>query len=208
MKKNRAMRLAALLLVAVLMSTCGISGTFAKYVTEVEATDTARVARWGIDSTATVAFDLFDTAYGTTVNSQYGDNVIAPGTTKTEMIQLTYVGQEIAPEVDYTIDLNVAESSIGDNINANPNILWSFNGSAWGTWDAMITAIEAYHENVDANNLPTIAKTGIEIKWKWAFDENDSDAVANHDAWDTAMGNAETLETVKLTIKLVATQVD
>ena len=47
MKKNRAMRLAALLLVAVLMSTCGISGTFAKYVTEVSSEDSARVAYWG-----------------------------------------------------------------------------------------------------------------------------------------------------------------
>lgn len=208
MKKNRMMRLASMLLVAVMMTTCTISGTFAKYVTSVEATDTARVARWGINSTANVAFDLFDPSYGTTVNSQYGDNVIAPGTTKTEMVQLSYVGQEVAPEVDYMIDLDVVESSIGDNINANPNIKWSFNGSAWGTWDTMIANIEAYHQDVEANNLPTIASSGIEIKWMWAFDESDPEAEGNYDTWDTAMGNASPLETVKLSIKLTATQVD
>ena len=48
MKKNKMMRIASVLLVAVLISTCAISGTFAKYVTRVEGTDTARVAKWGI----------------------------------------------------------------------------------------------------------------------------------------------------------------
>ena len=48
MKKNKMMRIASVLLVAVLISTCAISGTFAKYVTRAEGTDTARVAKWGI----------------------------------------------------------------------------------------------------------------------------------------------------------------
>ncbi len=48
MKKNKMMRIASVLLVAVLISTCAISGTFAKYVTKAEGTDTARVAKWGI----------------------------------------------------------------------------------------------------------------------------------------------------------------
>ena len=48
MKKNTMMRIASVLLVAVLISTCAISGTFAKYVTKVSGEDTARVAKWGI----------------------------------------------------------------------------------------------------------------------------------------------------------------
>ena len=48
MTKNKMMRIASILLVAVLISTCAISGTFAKYVTKTEGTDTARVAKWGI----------------------------------------------------------------------------------------------------------------------------------------------------------------
>ncbi len=48
MKKNKMMRIASVLLVAVLISTCAISGTFAKYVTKAEGSDTARVAKWGI----------------------------------------------------------------------------------------------------------------------------------------------------------------
>ena len=48
MKKNVMMRLASFLLVAVLISTSAISGTYAKYVTTAEGKETARVAKWGV----------------------------------------------------------------------------------------------------------------------------------------------------------------
>ena len=60
MRKNKMMRLASALLVAVLLSTCAISGTFAKYVTSSTGTDKARVAYWGWDAPAALDFDLFD----------------------------------------------------------------------------------------------------------------------------------------------------
>ena len=46
MKKNKMMRIASVLLVAVLLSTCAISGTFAKYVTTDSGSDSARVAKF------------------------------------------------------------------------------------------------------------------------------------------------------------------
>jgi len=46
--KNKMMRIASVLLVAALITTCAISGTFAKYITQVEGKDQARVAKWGI----------------------------------------------------------------------------------------------------------------------------------------------------------------
>ena len=52
MKRNKMMRIASVLLVAVLLSTCVISGTFAKYTTSNSATDSARVAKWGVIITA------------------------------------------------------------------------------------------------------------------------------------------------------------
>ena len=54
MKKNKMMRLASGLLVAVLITTSTISGTFAKYVTTADAKDEARVAKFGVVITATV----------------------------------------------------------------------------------------------------------------------------------------------------------
>ena len=38
----------SLLLVAVMLTTCVISGTFAKYVTKDSANDSARVAKFGV----------------------------------------------------------------------------------------------------------------------------------------------------------------
>lgn len=115
MKKNRMMRAASALLVAVLLTTCTISGTFAKYVTSASATDSARVAKWGVD--IVVEGDLFYDAYadvGTgntettwtaneaeaTITVQADtDNtdVVAPGTKCADGLTFTISG---TPEVD------------------------------------------------------------------------------------------------------------
>ena len=64
MKKNVMMRLACFLLVAVLISTSAISGTYAKYVTEGSSKDTARVAKWGVTVSADYS-NLFTKTYET-----------------------------------------------------------------------------------------------------------------------------------------------
>lgn len=91
MKKNTMMRLASFLLIAVLISTSAISGTYAKYVTQDSASDSARVAKWGVE--LQVAGDLYGLNYKTTENTKTeastgisvqsnadGKNVVAPGT--------------------------------------------------------------------------------------------------------------------------------
>ena len=92
MKKNTMMRLASILLVAVLMSTCAISGTFAKYTSEQTATDSARVAKWSFKvgetdiATTAFVFDLFNTVKDTEgatendVATAENATIIAPGT--------------------------------------------------------------------------------------------------------------------------------
>jgi hypothetical protein len=86
MKKNKFMRLASVMLMLCLITTCAISGTFAKYTTNGKAQDSARVAKWGMVITVTGdnAFaDAYDVGAGVkTVVSQgaTGDSVVAPGT--------------------------------------------------------------------------------------------------------------------------------
>ena len=48
MKKSKSMRAAGALLVATLLSTSAVSGTYAKYVTSDSGSDTARVAKFGV----------------------------------------------------------------------------------------------------------------------------------------------------------------
>jgi len=61
MKKNKALRTASALLVMVLLTTSVIGSTFAKYVTSGSASDTARVAKWGVAITASGS--LYSNAY-------------------------------------------------------------------------------------------------------------------------------------------------
>lgn len=109
MKKNKMMRTASGLLVAVLLTTCIISGTFAKYVTEGSASDTARVAKWGVGFTAST--ELFAKSYKDvavtdatmTVKSSDENKVVAPGTTGTGLgIKTTGT-----PEVSYNVTLKL-----------------------------------------------------------------------------------------------------
>ena len=61
MKKNSTMRIAALLLVLTLMTSCFVGGTFAKYTTSGHISDTARVAKWGV--TITTSGSIFKNQY-------------------------------------------------------------------------------------------------------------------------------------------------
>ena len=110
MKKNKMMRLASMLLVVTLLSTCIISGTFAKYVTTDSASDTARVAKWGM--TVSAGGSLFAENYYPfsteetsnqisavakySADSSNGENIVAPGTKNDVGVTLSVKG---TPEV-------------------------------------------------------------------------------------------------------------
>jgi hypothetical protein len=128
MKKNKSMRLAGGLMIATMLSTSIVSGTYAKYVTSDNAEDSARVAKFGV--TVTASGSLFDKTYyavnnanngnkpgnGTadtdkttlTVESLGDDNVVAPGTKNDEGITFAIAG---TPEVDVRLDVDVDDGS-------------------------------------------------------------------------------------------------
>lgn len=114
MKKNVMMRVASLLMVCVLATTCGISGTFAKYVTADSAADNARVAKWGV--TVVADGSLFSDKYvavadgnvpGTANLTVFGsEKVVAPGTkSPVDGVNFTIAG---TPEV--MVDIKVTAS--------------------------------------------------------------------------------------------------
>ena len=127
MKKNKMMRIASVLLVAVILTTCAISGTFAKYVTSGNGSDTARVAKFGVAITANG--DTFADAYdkvgdgtgnsnkmvayvtaGSTVKSgTQNDDVVAPGTSGS-MAAFTITGTpEVAVRVAFSGTLELGD---------------------------------------------------------------------------------------------------
>ncbi|MBQ1372370.1 MAG: hypothetical protein IIY70_05505 [Oscillospiraceae bacterium] len=130
MKKNKMMRIASGLLVLNLMSTCAISGTFAKYVTSADVQDSARVAKWGVAVTA--SGHLFDSSYIDTPPTNYlgpdgstvspvgwsvvtTEAVVAPGTNNTEQKTNDPKDMTIAvtgtPEVAVKVDIKVHGSA-------------------------------------------------------------------------------------------------
>ena len=113
MKKNAMMKIAAILMVAVLLTTCAISSTFAKYVSADSLADQARVAKWGV--VLTVNGDPFADEYtmqGTSVVKNTTDDMdlVAPGTANDNALSFSISGK---PEVA-TI-LTVKDSKGGKN---------------------------------------------------------------------------------------------
>ena len=113
MKKNKFLKIAGAIFTMCLMTTCAIGTTFAKYTTGSKASDTARVAKWGVEVSASGT--MFGTAYQNTIvtdglkdatvqsnhNTSYADKVVAPGTKNDTGIQISIKGK---PEVEYKLE--------------------------------------------------------------------------------------------------------
>lgn len=224
MKKNKIMRLASALLVLTMLTTCVITGTFAKYTTSTTGTDKARVAYWGFDQDAATAIDLFDGEYTNVKASGEVDgfsNVVAPGTSKTSTFAFGYTNYKTdkitAPEVAYTFTVNPTITGDYTSLDSNTNFKWTLQkgnetAAEYNTVAELLAAIKALSGDASgskqyaAGNLPTAFTSADEvytIGWNWAFSTN-----AAGDAADTAMGNAQALDNVTFAITITATQVD
>lgn len=129
MKKNKMMRIAAVLLIVTLISTCIISGTFAKYVAKADVEDSARVAKWGIkiETTSNLFSDKYEAedehymaaggkysvkaANSTNDDEEItGDKVVAPGTSSDQIdggfSARLYGKPEVATRFQLKVDLN------------------------------------------------------------------------------------------------------
>lgn len=243
MKKNVMMRAASALGVAVLLSTCVISGTFAKYVTSSTGTSTAHVAKWGFEAPATISIDNLFTYTDSGVKSNDDGKVtglIAPGTTNSAEFQFIYdtTSNNIdKPEVAYTFTVSTTGSDCPDEIQNNPNIKWYFDGTITpaivnmadssknkpqGSWESLLNQIKQLSGdfsgscNYAAGTLPasfySINYDGAKkhtIGWEWAFEKDGTDAQKDaQNVIDTALGNADALASVTLTITITATQID
>ncbi len=227
MKKNRMMRTAAILLVAVLLTTSVISGTFAKYITSKESTDTARVAKFGVELGVTVD-GAFATEYDadTTANDTNGtaiaktvvaatndqDNLVAPGTKGDLMASATIKG---TPEVAVNVKQEATLVLTGWEVDGTyycPLVITvdgtKFYGMDYTSVAAFIAAVEAKLDS-DVNYAPNTDLTeSHSVTWAWAFEGTDGKQT---DELDTALGNyaanAGDIE-ISFTYKVTVTQID
>lgn len=227
MMKNKMMRIASVLLVAVLLSTCAISGTFAKYVTSKESTDTARVAKFGVDLAVTVD-GAFATEYDadTTANDEHGiaiaktvvaaaddqDNLVAPGTKGDLMASATIDG---TPEVAVNVKQEATLVLTGWEVEGTyycPLVITvdgtEFYGMSYTSAEEFIAAVEAALDS-DVNYEPnTDLAESHSVTWEWAFEGTDGKQTNEK---DTALGNyaAKTGDIeISFTYKVTVTQID
>ena len=209
MKKNKMMRLASSLLVAVLLTSSVISGTFAKYVTEGSNEDSARVAKFGVAVVATG--NLFDTTYKKatentpgegaddsdsvrmTVESSNSEKVVAPGTKNDQGLKIQVTG---TPEVDVIIDVEV-ETSSDIYLEDYKPLKYSLHQTSYtsnegylvknGTLDDVVTALNGLNnQHFDANqNLDTVFGT-LTLTWEWAYEVDEES-----DKYDTLLGDIQ-----------------
>ena len=206
MKKNKMMRIASILAVAVLLSTCVIGGTFAKYSTEATTSDSARVAKWDIEvedakiavtgDQPTVTFDLFNyTDANVDTNGANDDaKVIAPGTTGSFTLTIENLSEVNA---EYTIAL--AET----NANNIP-LQYSLDNSTWKDSIAELTMTGLTEQAIAMN-----ATKEHTVYWRWVFDaaETDGAHAGQTNANDTILGIGGTAA-VTITANILVEQVD
>jgi len=225
MKKNTMMRLASILLVAVLISTSAISGTYAKYVTSKTGTDTARVAKWGVTITANGS--TFATEYATddenvvgtiakSVVSTNADKLVAPGT-KGDMVAMTLTGiPEVAFEVKYEATVEIGDNWMVDGVFYCPleitvngevikgleyNNAEAFEGAVKAKIDAY-TAKYAPHTDLSVEDVVATP----DVSWSWPFSTS-----ADNDKKDTALGDAaanDNAATITVSVVTTVTQID
>lgn len=213
MKKNYVMRIAAVLLVLVLLSTCVVSGTFAKYVTAGNASDSATIAKWGVkveanDSTVATVKEVGG-ADEAQVKSATPKVILAPGTEVAKLADFTISGTpEVAVNVSYAANLVLADWTLDGGayycpleINVNGTVLVGKDYTSMADFEAAVEAkIAALSDNYAVGtDLSTLV--GPQVSIAWAFN-------GGNDTADTYLGDKASAPTVSLTITATVTQID
>lgn len=235
MKKIKTMRIASILLIAVLMTTCAISGTFAKYVTSASATDTARVAKWGVTVTATTGSDFaktyqtHDDVYTGAISVEAEDKVVAPGTSSADVdgdVTFTIAGKpEVATRV--TIEFEATSEIILEKNTAYLDYTTGNDTQDTFTLDADYYPVkftltqeigDATTTLVNAGTLQDVAEalTGVtdydpnetlDVTYTltWEWDFGEDE---NNDKADTYLGQEEPAQTLGYTLNITVEQID
>lgn len=233
MGKHPAMRAGVVLMALALITSCFVGSTFAKYTTSDSGSDTARVAKFGVN--IVVNGDTFATEYksgqpgyeaATVVKSGTTDKVVAPGTYG----RLTGVNITGQPEVAVKITYELTKFELGDNWKdsegnyycplvihvrksqaLDQTIKTTLDGLSYSSADefeaAVKQAVTEYSQVCQPGmNLTSQDDKNLTIDWAWPFESKVENNVKDTYLGDQAAdGNAATI-TLELTTTV--TQID
>ena len=218
MKKNKALTAAFSVFALTMVSMCAIGGTFAKYVTEKEASDTVTVAKWGVEVTAngnTAAVTELDGNPEIHVSGTEGE-LMAPGT-KGTFVSVSVDGDpEVVANVTHEATVAITGWEI-DSVYYCPVVV-KVNGVAVvatdhsdpvdGVIDASdyAASIEEAIEDLSKTEVAvgTPLDQTITVTWEWLI-TTDGDATGEK---DTKLGNLITAPSITVGISTTVEQVD
>lgn len=216
MKKK--MMILAVLFLAVVVTGFSVSGTYAKYISAVDVTDEARVAKWQLqykdkygvtdvtEATTTQEIDLFKESYTfngkTYAESLSNGNIVAPGLKGEYTFELGGVF-----ETRFTLDLALVEDESYNTVKLSNGydplrfqVETYYGASKWVTYDELKYELEDAFKN--AGKLREIEpgeygdktyRESVTIRWAWAYDEIDAKVINSlkdcDDEFDTLLGN-------------------
>ena len=236
-KKNVLMRSAGLLLALVLVTSCFVGSTLAKYTVGGRGDDTARVAKFGVTITANGA--TFAKEYATddtnvvgtiakSVVSSDDSKLVAPGT-KGNMVSMELKGTpEVAVQVTYLATVTLNDNWMNEEgkfycpLQIKVTSETGTNGVTicgldFKSKDAFQTAVATEISHASAKYA---AKTDLStavtpaVSWTWAYDGGTPGAnqkIAQTDKDDTYLGNqaaAGNAANIQLTVQTTVTQID
>lgn len=236
MNRNRLMKASAFLLVSTMATSCFVGSTFAKYVSEGEGEDSARVAKWGVE--VEVTGDGFKTIYGKDdVNANVGDTVVssneekvvAPGTKGTfGGVKITGT-PEVAVKVETTADVelsgwNVANDggfycplkfTVGEKTINGLDYSKDTAGGESSFEYAIKDAIQkATTKQLEAGTDLSTVGDDITYSWEWPFEESTGTAAIQDNILDTKLGdnaaddNPDNDPKISITVKTTVTQIN
>jgi len=201
MRTNKMVKVTLVLLLAAILTSGAVSGTFAKYASESTGSDTARVAKWDVKLNGaawsdTVNFNLFSyTDTNVDVNGVNDDaKVIAPGTEGSFSFTIkndSEVTAKYSIELTETNANNIPiEYKVGDGEWQVPN-------------EGKITLA------TDKNLTFGSAAETVTVAWRWAFEGSESTNFKTSQTTDTdnVLGAAGTA-TVTVAATITAEQVN
>ena len=233
-RKNHTLKLAGILLALVLVTSCFVGGTFAKYVTKGTGSDTARVAKFGVKVTANGS--TFAEEYATddgavvgtitkSVVSSERKKVVAPGT-KGDMVSMTLSGSaEVAVKVTYKATVDLGEKWVADGVYYCPLVITvnnkDINGLDYENATDFAAAVEAEIDgytknyvaniNFDGDQAEKYKNDSLKVSWRWNFEATNFVKGNQTDEKDTILGNAAAngnAAEISLQVVTTVTQID
>ena len=232
-RKNHTLKLAGILLALVLVTSCFVGGTFAKYVTTGTGSDSARVAKFGV--TVTANGTMFAKEYDTgtenvkeliarsVISSNDKEKVVAPGTSG-KMVSMTLAGTpEVAVNVRYTATVNLDKWVYKADENAAEEFYCpitikvdkeSYCGLDYDNADLFKSAVENAINKSSANYKPNTNLKDAKapsVSWAWTFVNAGEHKKEQDDVKDTYLGDQAAkgkAATIDLEVVTTVTQID